>query len=132
MSIKPAYLIDTDVIIWVLRKRPRPLVMLQALAKDGPLGCSVLTVSELLRQAKEHEIPTTERLLDSLIILPIGVSEAKMAGILMRNRGPGYVDCHIAATALLGQIMLVTYNHKDYERTGVKLFDTSEWDPQVH
>lgn len=105
--------------------------MLQALAKDGPLGCSVLTVSEILRQAKETEIPKTERLIDSLIVMPIGISEAKMAGLLMRNRGPGFVDCHIAATAMLGQIMLVTYNRKDYERTGVKLFDTSEWVPQV-
>lgn len=131
MSVKPACLVDTDVLIWVLRKRPRPLAMLQALAKDGPLGCSALTVSEVLRQAKEHEIPRTERLLDSLVTLPIGVSEAKMAGLLMRNRGPGYVDCHIAASALLAQIMLVTYNRKDYERTGVKLFDTSAWDPQM-
>lgn len=131
MSVTPSYLVDTDVLIWVLRNRPRPLGMLQALIKDGPLACSALTVSEVLRQAREHELPKTERLLDSLVVLPVGVAEAKLAALLMRNRGPGYVDCHIAATGMLRQIPVVTYNRKDYERTGVKLFDTSEWNPEI-
>lgn len=129
MMVRPTYLVDTDVLIWVLRGRPQPLAMLQALAKDGPLGCSVLTVSEVLRQAREHELPKTERLLDSLVVLPISVSEAKLAGLLMRKRGPGYVDCHIAATALINHLTLVTYNRRDFERLEVSLFDTSEWMP---
>lgn len=113
MSIRPAYLIDTDVLIWVLRKRLRPVALLEALAKDGPLACSVLTISEVLCQVKEQELARTEKLLDSLLAIPVGAQEAKLAGLLMRDRGPGYVDCHIAATAILRQIPLVTYNHKD-------------------
>lgn len=76
---------------------------------------------------KQHELSKTEKLLNSLIPLPIGLEEAKLAALLMRDRGPGYVDCHIAATALLRQLPIVTYNHKDYARTGVTLFDTSNW-----
>lgn len=131
MTIQPAYLIDTDVLIWCLRKRPKPIAMLDLLAKDGPLACSVLTISEIMRMVRDQDQARTEKLLASLMAIPVGVAEANVAAILMRSRGPGYVDCHIAATAMLRQVTLVTYNRKDYERTGAKLFDTAEWDPQA-
>ena len=134
MSVRPAYLVDTDVLIWCLRNRPAPIAMLQALAAEGPLACSVRTVSEVLRMVKDQDLEKTERLLDSLIPLPVGIAEAKLAALLMRNRGrdrgPGFVDCHIAATAILRRTPLVTYNRKDYFATGVDIFDTSLWNPE--
>lgn len=91
------------------------------------MGCSVLSVSEVMRLVRDEELPRTEELLDSLIALPVGVSEAKLAAVLMRNREPGFVDCHIAATALLRRVPIVTYNRQDYERTGATVFDTTGW-----
>ncbi len=136
MSIRPAYLVDSDVLIWCLRNRPTPIAMLQALAAEGPLACSVLTVSEILRMVRDQDREKTERLLDSLILLPVGVAEAKLAALLIRgcgrDRGPGFVDCHIAATAILRRLPLVTYNRKDYLATGVDLLDTSLWNPENH
>lgn len=131
MTAQPVYLLDTDVLIWCLRKRPKPIAMLDLLVEDGPLACSVLTISEIMRMVKDQDLARTEQLLASLMPMPVGASEAKLAAILMRNHGPGYVDCHIAATALLRQVPLVTYNRKDYVRTAVSLFDTAEWDPEV-
>ena len=127
MSEGPAYLVDTDVLIWHLRNRPHTVALLHALLADGPLACSALSVSEVLAGARQHELVPTEVLLDSLIVLPVSRTEAKLAAALMRNRGPGFVDCHIAATALVQQIPLVTYNRKDFERTGVTLFDMTAW-----
>jgi len=127
MNIRPAYLLDSDVLIWHLRRRAETMALLQALAQEGPLACSVLSISEVLRLAREDEIPRTERLLNTLIDLPVSKEIAILAALLMRDRGPGYVDSHIAATALLWEIPLVTYNRKDFERTGVRLFDTSNW-----
>jgi predicted nucleic acid-binding protein len=132
MTVQPAFLIDSDVLIWCLRKRPRAIALLEGLAKDGPLACSVLTISEIMRMVRSQDQVRTEKLLTSLVALPVGVAEAKVAAILMRNRGPGYVDSHIAATAMLRQLPLVTYNRKDFERTGAKLLDTAEWDPQEY
>ncbi|MCL5045339.1 MAG: PIN domain-containing protein [Actinobacteria bacterium] len=125
---KPAYLIDSDALIWYLRGRPRTVALLDELAlTEGPLGCSALTLSEVLRGAKEDEVQRTEHLLNRLIVLPVGAAEAKLVASLMRQRGPGYVDCHVAATAILAELTLVTYNLKDFRRTGATLFDTSEW-----
>lgn len=124
---RPAYLLDTDVLIWHLRGREPTVALLARLVQDGPLGCSALTVSEVLRLAKSQELPKTERLLSSLVVLPVRREEARLAAELMRRNGPGFVDCHIAATALLWRIPVVTYNTRDFARTGVELWDVSEW-----
>lgn len=79
----------------------------------------------------DEDHPDLSTTLDSLLVLPMRAAESKLAAILMRGRGPGYVDCDIAATALLGSIPLVTYNHGNYERTGVNLLDASRWDPRL-
>lgn len=47
------------------------------------------------------------------------MGEARWAAALARDCGPGWVDCHIAAAALLRHVPLVTYNHRDVPRTGV-------------
>ncbi|BDG60386.1 type II toxin-antitoxin system VapC family toxin [Caldinitratiruptor microaerophilus] len=127
MRPAPAYLLDTDVIIWHLRGRPQTTALLQTLLSDGPLGCSALSLAEVLAGARQHELARTEALLDSLIALPVGAQEAKVAATLRRGRGPGFIDCLIAATAITHKIPLVTYNRRDFERTGARLFDTSGW-----
>lgn len=127
MSQTPGYLLDTDVLIWHLRNRPNTTALLTKLVDDGPLACSALTVSELLQNVRTHEAARVEDLLDSLIVAPIDSKVARLAASIIRQRGPGYVDCHIAATSILLGVPLVTYNRKDYIRTGAVLFDTSEW-----
>jgi predicted nucleic acid-binding protein len=123
----PEYLLGTDVLIRQLRRRERTVTLLRALVEAGPLGCSVLSVSEVLRLVRGQEVLRTQRLLDALVAVPVDRSTAVLAATIMRRDGPGYVDCHIAATALLLGVPVVTYNRRDYERTGVVLFDTSDW-----
>ncbi len=125
--MRPVYLLDTDVLIWHLRGRHQTVELLKVLVQDGPLACSALTVSEVFRLVKEQELAKTERLLTSMVVLPVRLVEARLAASLMRDRGPGYVDCHIAATALLAGIPVVTYNRRDFERTGATVWDTSNW-----
>ena len=101
MSSTVAYILDSDVVLWHLRRRQRTSALRRRLAGEG--------------------------LLDSLVVLPVGAAEARLAAGLARDRGPGLADCHIAAAALLRRVPLVTYNHRDYRRTGVRLFDTEPW-----
>ena len=125
--MRPIYLLDTDVLIWHLRGRGRTVDLLKRLVQDGPLACSALTVSEVLPLVKEQELAKTEQLLSTMAVLPVGLEEARLAAALMRDRGPGYVDCHIAATALVAGLPVVTYNRQDFERTGATVWDTSSW-----
>jgi predicted nucleic acid-binding protein len=123
----PAYLVDSDVIILMLRGRARTIAFWNRLLEDGALGCSALSISDVLRGARPREREATQRLLDSLIVMPVGRAEAELAADLMRRQGPGFVDCHIAATALVHDLPTVTYNSHDFERNGVSLVDATGW-----
>ena len=43
--------------------------------------------------------------------------DARRAADMMRDRGPGYVDCHIAAAALRTESLVMAYNQRDFSRT---------------
>ena len=42
------YVIDRDVLIWVLRRDSDAVNWIETAARDGTLACSVLTVAEIL------------------------------------------------------------------------------------
>lgn len=44
-------------------------------------------------------------------------SVAIRAADILRQRGPGLVDSHVAAAAIRLQARVVTYNRRDFERT---------------
>jgi predicted nucleic acid-binding protein len=114
-------MIDTDVLIWVLRRNQPSLDWLEALAAQGGLACSVLTVSEILRAAKQQELSRTHGVLQALDIVPVTYEDAILAADMMRQRGPGLVDSDIAAAAIRLQAHVVTYNRRDFERTPATL-----------
>ncbi len=56
------YVIDTDVLIWVLRHDPEAVRWIETTARNGTLACSVLTVAEILRLIRDYELPRARRL----------------------------------------------------------------------
>ena len=46
---------------------------------------------------RQDELRKTEALIAGLQVVPVLYEDAQRAADMMRNRGPGYVDCHIAA-----------------------------------
>lgn len=120
------YLVDTDVIIWVLRNRQAALDWMEALSGTGSLACSVLTVAEVLQGVREAELSKTRAVLDAFDPVPVTYEDAVQAAAIMRDRGPGLVDSHIAAAALRLGAAVVTYNRQDFSRTGAVLADSPE------
>ncbi len=114
------YVIDTDVLIWVLR---RDSDAVETAARDGTLACSVLTVAEILRLIRDYELPRAQRFFETLDTIPVTYEDAVRAAEMMRNRGPGLVDCHIAAAAIRLGATVITYNRKDFARTEAVLAD---------
>lgn len=51
------YVIDTDVLILVLRRDLDAIQWIEMTARDGTLACSVLTVAEFLRLIRDYELP---------------------------------------------------------------------------
>ena len=107
------YLLDSDVLIWLLRGRPETLQRLEAL--EGPFGVSVISRAEIWAGAREEERHQIEELFLSLRTYPVDAAVADVAGRLLkehqrRGRRLELADGLIAATAITHGLSIVTYN----------------------
>ena len=134
------YLIDTNVISEV-RKHGKADRGVRAFfervgAEEQPVFISVVTIGELRRGVEliRHRGDTSqadllEKWLNAVLteyqdsILPIGSDIAQLWGRLRVPNPENSIDKLIAATALIYDLMVVTRNHKDFARTGVKLLN---------
>ncbi len=107
------YLLDSDVLIWLLRGRQATLQRLESL--DGPFGISVISRAEIWAGAREAEHQQIEALFLSLTTYPVEARIADKAGAFLRHyqrhgHGLELPDALIAATAVVHELLLVTYN----------------------
>jgi len=110
-------LLDTDVLIEVLRGREKAKVFLRAITRDAVPCCSVISVAEICAGMYPEEQDTTFALLDALLLFPVTRQIAEIAGQLKRGTKSHKLelaDCLIAATALVEGASLATGNIKDY------------------
>lgn len=111
------YVVDTSVLIDVLRGSPAATDWLASLA-EVPL-CSEITRAEVLRGVRSPERARTEQLLDALRWAPVDEATSRRAGELGRrhrrsHRTLGVADLLIAATAVLHDAELATGNVRHY------------------
>jgi predicted nucleic acid-binding protein len=119
-----AYCVDSDVVIWHLRKGDRQRAVdahLAKLATSGTLGCSMLTIAEVEQGVRKGEEDKTRGFLRSLKAYPVDRDVAERAGEIvreLRTRGTtvGLADAIIAATCVVHGLTLVTLNVSDFEK----------------
>ena len=134
------YLIDTNVIS-ELRKRSKADSGVQAFFKqvteeDARVFISVVTVGELRRgielirhRGDRRQATQLEKWLDQLLgdyedrVLDITGDIAQLWGRLRVPHPENALDKQIAATALIYDLTVVTRNHKDFSKTGVRLLN---------
>ncbi len=110
-------LLDTDILIDILRGREAIRTYLLDLTVRSVPCCSVISVAELYAGMRPEEKHATDALLDALVIVPVTQEIAEVAGRFKRrvkSRRLELADCLIAATALVEGITLATGNTKDY------------------
>lgn len=121
------YLIDSDVIIWALRGRPEIVELLLSLSDEETIACSAINVLEVEAGAKPSEMKAVRQHLGSYEILPVRSLTAQKAAEILRlsshkpHRGE-WADAVIAATALLNDLTLVTFNTRHYQYHGLSLY----------
>jgi predicted nucleic acid-binding protein len=115
-----AVLLDTTVLIDLLRGRPGAVERLRALrtAGDRPCVCAI-NVEELERGVKEGEAVALVRLVDGLAVAPLGRAEGSRAGhwrrqLATRGITLSQADCLIASAAVAVGARLATGNPKDF------------------
>jgi predicted nucleic acid-binding protein len=115
------FLLDSDVIIWHLRGRIEVTDVLRDLQRFGLPACSALSVLEIQLGVKKGEEEKTDRFLKSLRIFDVA---NKAAELIRRCKVKGVTfdlpDSVIAATCILHELILVTYNTKHYPISEIK------------
>ncbi len=109
-------LLDTDVIIDILRGRPEAQTFYRSLRRVPT--CSEITRAEVLQGMRSPERDPTLRLLSTLQWHPVDRDISELAGGLgrayRRSHQLGIADLCIAATAQLLDLPLATGNIKHY------------------
>ena len=120
-----AILLDTTVVIDLLRGRPGAVQRLRRLRDtgDGPCVCAI-NVEETVRGLRSAESEPASRLFRGLRIVPLGEREGRQAGEWRREHAArgltlAQADCLVAAAALSIGGRLATANMKDFPMPGL-------------
>lgn len=110
-------LLDTDILVNLLRGVEKARLYVQNAAASAVVGCSVITVAEIYSVMRRHEKDKTEALLHGLEIVEVTRAIVEKAGSYkagVASQALELDDCIIAATAFEMRATLATGNGKHY------------------
>ncbi len=120
------YLLDTHILIDILRGDPKKTALLSELVSQGSIlhSCEI-TVAEIYSGMREKEREATEKFLASLEYLSITEPIAKLGGDLRRRhkihgKNITLPDALITALAIHQHLVLLTDNIKDFPMSELK------------
>jgi tRNA(fMet)-specific endonuclease VapC len=124
--IRRHYLLDTDISIYCIKRRPSEVAQRLAGLPPGSAGLSVITYGELWRgvqrsQQYQRNLDALMQLISILPVTPLPIEAGKHYGrirsTLERAGTPiGNNDLWIAAHALAENLILVTNNEREFAR----------------
>ena len=129
------YMLDTNICIYVMKKKPENVLRRFREEMDGGICISSITLAELEYGMKHSSDPVKNeqallRFLAPLSVLPFGAAAASEYGEIrayLQSRGTpiGRLDMLIAAHARVEGMTLVTNNMREFER--VPELDLENW-----
>jgi predicted nucleic acid-binding protein len=126
------FLLDTNVIVDVLRRRNDAHLLIEGLLNQGkPLASCPITLTEVYAGMRPHEEKPTRAFMKSLVFLPVTEEIAEHAGLLKaRYAKQGKVlsvqDTTIAAVAIAYRCTLITENIKDFPMPELQVYPLSK------
>ena len=122
------YLLDTDILIWVIRGRRDIVNAVSNLKNKAPTSISTLSVAEIYKNIFPVELIETEEYLSSHIIFPVDVAIAKKGGLYWQEYHRHFsslniVDCLIASTANINNLIIVTLNTRHFPMSDIRVAD---------
>jgi len=122
------YLLDTDVLIWVLRGKTDIIDKVSDLKNKSPLGISVISTAEIYKNIFPSELTVTEDYLEQHIIFDVDQKIAKIAGLYWQQyakqlKNLSLTDCLIAGTANVNSLVLVSLNTKHFPMKDIQILN---------
>jgi predicted nucleic acid-binding protein len=120
-------LLDSDVIIGILRGRAELSASLRALATDGtPTYCCAVSWAEIFAGIRAGEETRTEAFFDARGEIPIDAMTGRRAGAYLsryaRSHGLQLADALVAAAATTAGLHLFTLNVRHYPMDDLRLY----------
>lgn len=122
------YLLDTDVLIWVLRGKFEIVEKVSQLKDKSPLSISVISIAEIYKNIFPSELTPTEEYLFQHIQFDVNQKIAKIAGLYWQQyakqlKNLSLTDCLIAATANVNEATLVSLNIKHFPMDDITILN---------
>ncbi len=121
------FLLDTDILIWVLRGKKEYVDLLRNLKEQKPLSVSAITVAEVYKNTFPIELHRTEKILNELYLWDVNRPIARQAGLYWQQFTKQYknlhiLDCIVAATAREHNLELVTLNTRHFPMADIDIY----------
>jgi tRNA(fMet)-specific endonuclease VapC len=121
------YLLDTNICIYVRRRRPLEVLARFSKLKPGEAALSLITYGELMYGAAKLTPPVPQAVeqlqefLDMIEVLPLPIEAGQKYGEIqafLESKGQtiGYNDLWIAAHAICANLIVVTNNEREFRR----------------
>ncbi len=119
------YLLDSDVVIWLLRGKKDIIKAIERLLKKDKTAVSTITIAEIYQNIFPQEEKSVAQFFDAQTALDISPEIAKNAGLMWQKfhgkiSGLSLADCLIAQTCKFWQATLVTLNTKHFPKDEVE------------
>jgi len=120
------YLLDTNVMLEAFRGEEPIASRVKSWIESGEIALSAVTVAEIVSKASKEEKEKLDLLVSKFGVLPVDQVIAEIAGqyrqdFARKKKRVYLLDCFIAATAKLFNLILVTRNYKDYPMKDIKV-----------
>ncbi|OGH20108.1 MAG: hypothetical protein A3D74_03435 [Candidatus Levybacteria bacterium RIFCSPHIGHO2_02_FULL_37_13] len=122
------YLLDTDVLIWMLRGRKDIIEKVSQLKSVSKLGISVITIAEVYQNIFPSELTETEEFINLHVVFDVDFKAAKVGGLYWQQyskklKNLTLSDCLIAATANINDAILVSLNTKHFPMKDIQILN---------
>jgi tRNA(fMet)-specific endonuclease VapC len=129
------YLLDTNICIYIIKKKPEAVLKLFSKIKPGDVGISTITIAELYYGVAKSSKPNEntialQEFLQPLIVVDFTTEDSIVYGRIRadleaKGKMIGAMDILIASIALNRGLILVTNNEKEFSR--VKDLKVENW-----
>lgn len=120
------YILDTDVLIWILRGKTDIIEKISSLKENNEIAISVISIAEIYKNIFPSELRSTEDFINQHVFINVNESIAKDAGLYWQQYSKKFekfslTDCLIAACAKSQGAKLISYNIKHYPMTDIEI-----------